>query len=105
MNLETLERKQRQLIVHSFIYYHKNDNIWPDSKWDKTAKEVFGVREQETFKQSKFYGVFKDFDGCTGYNLANYKWVDDSDPLNSQSYEHHFNWLAEYLLKIHVEKT
>lgn len=103
MKLETLERKQRQLIVHSFIYYHKNGSIWPDSKFDKTAKEVYSVLSSETAKQSKFYEVFKDFDGCTGYNLANYKWVDESDPLNSQSYEKHFNWLSEYLLKIHSE--
>jgi len=104
MNLSTLERKQRQLIVHSFIYYHKNDNIWSDGQWDKTAKEIIPILNTPIAKKSKFYEVFKDFDGCTGYNLANYKWVDNSDHLNTQSYEHHFHWLAEYLLKMH-EKT
>tara|TARA_R110002167_G_scaffold341670_2_gene550135 strand:+ start:815 stop:1153 length:339 start_codon:yes stop_codon:yes gene_type:complete len=105
MNLETLERKQRQLIVHSFIYYNLNENIWPDSKWDKTAKEVFAVREQETFKQSKFYKVFTNFDGCTGYNLTSYQYTDETDILNTQSYQHHFMWLAEHLLKIHSEQV
>lgn len=100
MKLETLERKQRQLIVHSFIYYHKNESIWPDSKFDKTAKEVYSVLSSETAKQSKFYEVFKDFDGCTGYGLVSYQFVDESDLLNQQSYQHHFNWLAEYLIKM-----
>lgn len=99
MKLEILERKQRQLIVHSFIYYHLNDNIWPDSKWDKTAKEVLAIIDKSTAKQSKFYEVFKNFDGSTGYNLANYKYIDDSDILNPQSYEKHFMWLAERLIK------
>ena len=58
MKLETLNRKMRQLIVHSFIYYNKNDNIWPDSKWDKTAKEVLAAKDLDIFKETKFYEVF-----------------------------------------------
>ena len=100
MNLATLERKQRQLIIHSFIYYNLNDNIWPDSKWDKTAKEVLTVLVTPLAARSKWFEVFKGFDGCTGYGLVSYQWVKEIDSLNTLSYQHHFSGLAEYLVKV-----
>ena len=99
MNLATLERKQRQLIIHSFIYYTLNDNIWSDSQWDSAANDMFAVLGSRIAKQSKFYDVFKNFDPSTGYNLVSYQYTEEVDSLNTQSYQHHFLGLAEYLVK------
>lgn len=100
MDLETLEMKQRSLIVHSFIYYNLNDNIWPDSKWDKTAKEVLAILDTPLAAKSKFKEVFTDFDGSTGYNLISYQYTEEISPLNTLSYQHHFSGLADYLIKM-----
>ena len=42
--------------------------------------------------------------GVLVINLVSYQFVDESDVLNTQSYQHHFHWLAEYLIKIHSEQ-
>lgn len=59
---------QRQLMVHSYIYYELNDNIWTDSQWDEAAKELLTLDQ----KGSAYETLFKDFDGSTGYQLAQY---------------------------------
>jgi hypothetical protein len=65
----TLERKQRQLIVHSFIYYELNDNIWTDSQYDVCALSIEEQKNTKLWKQSKFYSIFKDWDSSTGMSL------------------------------------
>jgi len=73
MYKDELERKQRQLIVHSFMYYELNNNLWTDSKYDETARLVEHVKnlELDIWKESKFYYIFKDWDSSTGMNLLN----------------------------------
>lgn len=65
------------MIVHSFIYYKYNTSIWTDAQFDKAAYKLVSLKDTEeskqVFKQSKFYDVFKDFDGDTGYHLLNIK--------------------------------
>lgn len=64
-----IERIQRQLILHSFIYYRFNTSIWTDEQFDKAAYLLVSLEHTEEFKTSKFYDVFKDWDGSTGYHL------------------------------------
>lgn len=73
MKKSNIERLQRQLIVHSFIYYRYNTSIWTDDKFDKAAYLLVDVKHTAAFKKSKFYGLFKDFDGSTGYHLLKAK--------------------------------
>ena len=37
---ELITRRRRQLLVHSIIYYHMNDNIITDNQWAKWAIEL-----------------------------------------------------------------
>lgn len=69
MTLQELEHKQRQLIVHSFIYYELNDNIISDNVYDNLSLEVELRKDSDIWKQSKFYSVFKDWDSSTGMSL------------------------------------
>lgn len=69
--LELINRRQRQILVHSFIYYKLNDSIISDHTFDQWAKELANLMEEykELAKKSAHYEAFKDFDGTTGYNL------------------------------------
>lgn len=64
---------QRVVLIHSYLYYEKDDPIWSDKKFDEIAKQL--VVEQEGFsrtwiRRNTQYGyVFYDFDGTTGFDL------------------------------------
>ena len=75
-NLQTVAEKilQRrlQMIVHSYIYYVLNDNIVSDAVWMRWAKELEKMQKEhpEEAKKVKFAGLFSDWDGSTGFHLA-----------------------------------
>lgn len=93
MKINELEKLQRQLIVHSFIYYDLNDNIWSDGQYDQCALLIEEQKYSDIWKQSKFYSIFKDWDSSTGMNL-----------LKSEEYSYfqHFRSLAIQLTNISV---
>ena len=68
--LETINRTQRQLIIHSIIYYEFDDNIWSDFQYDDTSKKMVELMKSKQFPKSTFYEDFKTFDGSTGYHLG-----------------------------------
>lgn len=93
MKINELEKLQRQLIVHSFIYYDLNDNIWSDGQYDRCAIEIEEQKQCDIWKQSKFYSIFKDWDSSTGSNLLK---------PEEYAYFQHFRSLAVQLTNIHV---
>ena len=93
MTLQELERKQRQLIVHSFIYYELNDNIISDNVYDKLSLEVELRKDSDIWKQSKFYSIFKDWDSSSGYPLIKGR------SKQYVQYYTHFTSLAKQLLE------
>jgi len=69
VSIYELERRQRQLIVHSFLYYELNDNIWLDAQYDSLALEIEALKNTKIWKKSKFYKVFKNWTSATGISL------------------------------------
>lgn len=69
--LELMNRRQRQLLVHSFLYYQLNTNIIGDHSFDRWSKELASLLEDnpELAKQTVYYSGFTEFDGSSGYNL------------------------------------
>lgn len=69
--LEWMNRRERQILVHSFLYYQLNENIISDYTFDRWSKELAqAIKEHpDTFKQSVYAEEFKDFDGSSGYDL------------------------------------
>jgi len=69
--LEWINRRERQLLVHSFLYYQLNENIISDHTFDLWSKELAKaiIDHPETFKQSVYADGFKNFDGSSGYDL------------------------------------
>lgn len=74
--LELINRKQRQIIVHSVIYYRLNSNIINDDTWNTWARELVLLQRQypDIAAKSAFWEDMKDFDGSTGYHLADNAW-------------------------------
>lgn len=68
---ERIAQRRRQILVHSYIYYEKNDNIVSDETWARWAKEL--VELQETYldeaKTAPYAEDFRDFDASTGFHL------------------------------------
>jgi len=71
VTLEWINRRERQLLVHSFLYYQLNENIISDHIFDLWSKELAKaiIDHPETFKQSVYAEGFKNFDGSSGYDL------------------------------------
>jgi NAD-dependent DNA ligase len=68
--LERINMLQRQVIIHSILYYEFDDNIWTDERYDEACKELASLVSKKEFKKSDFYLQFKTFDGSTGYHLV-----------------------------------
>lgn len=76
---ELMERRQRQILVHSIIYYKYDQNIISDYTWSKWAKELYVMQKAnpEIAKDTALYDIFKDFDYSTGSNLPmDHEWGD-----------------------------
>jgi hypothetical protein len=61
--VEFINRRQRQILVHSYLYEDRNTNIIDDSTWDLWAKQLAGLMTRPEAKDSAYY---KYFDGWTG---------------------------------------
>lgn len=79
--LELINRRERQVLVHSNLYYRQNTNIISDytfDKWSHELAELIQAHPNE-FRKSEWYAAFRDFDGNTGMDLpiADY-WVEST---------------------------
>ena len=71
--LELINRRENQVLIHSIIYYNLNENIIDDSTWSKWAMELVELMRDypNEFANSYHYAMFKNFDGSTGFDIAN----------------------------------
>lgn len=69
--LELINRRQRQILVHSFLYYQLNTNIIADYTFDLWSKELYNLMKDypEIAKKSAYYEGFLEFDGSSGFDL------------------------------------
>lgn len=70
--VQLINRRQRQILLHSYIYYDLDKNIISDHIFDKWCFELVDLvnRYPKENKQSEFYSDFIDFDGSTGMDLC-----------------------------------
>lgn len=68
---ELINRRRRQILVHSVIYYKMNENLISDSTWSKWATELEELQTKYPDIAAKvpYAKEFKDFDHSTGMNL------------------------------------
>lgn len=68
---EKIDLLQRWILIHSIIYYELDDNIVSDVLFDYNSQHLMTYKKShpEEYAKSKYHDVFKDFDGCTGFDL------------------------------------
>lgn len=71
---EEINRRERQILVHSYLYYVLSENLIEDYEYDRIGKRLAElIRDYpEEHKMSRYYKLFEDFgqDGCySGYQL------------------------------------
>lgn len=77
---ELLNRRRRQILVHSVIYYKMNENLISDSTWSKWATELEELQAKYSNIAAKvpYAEEFREFDHSTGMNLP----LDDPWAIN-----------------------
>lgn len=70
-NVEKIELLERSLLVNSYAYYVMNETIMSDFMYDKNARQLvdFKKHHPEDFRLSRYYTIFHDFEGSTGFDL------------------------------------
>lgn len=68
---ELINRRRRQILVHSIIYYKLDDNIIPDSRWAEWALELENLQRDYPDIAAKcvYAKAFESFEHSSGYNL------------------------------------
>lgn len=86
----TLQEKinflQRYIIVHSYIYYERDNNIISDREYDAKSRELVQYKNDypELWKNSEYYKQFgDDYTGATGFNLYHELNKHQQDIINS----------------------
>lgn len=66
-----INRRRRQVLVHSIIYYKMDKNLIPDNAWTEWGAELeeLQARYPEIAAKTPYAKEFKDFDHSTGYSL------------------------------------
>lgn len=79
-----IERRRRQVLVNSVIYYVFDDNLITDDTWNRWANELDDLQKRypDIAKEVWYADVFKDFDPCTGHSLP----LDDPWAVNKARY-------------------
>lgn len=90
---ELINRRRRQVLVHSVIYYTLDDNIVSDSQWSLWAKELADLQNKypDVAKTCWMADEFDGFEGSSGYDLP----LDDPWAISK----------ARYLLSLHRART
>lgn len=71
---EKIRQRRIQMIVHSYIYYHMDENVVDDHKWQQWADELVELQKQKMV--IGFYDdAFKDWTGASGAFLPFDDWV------------------------------
>lgn len=70
---EKISFLQRVILIHSYLYYEKDNSIWTDKQYDEIAKQLAEMQKPKTaiwIQNKTQYGyAFYDFDGTTGFLL------------------------------------
>lgn len=63
---------ERWVIVHSILYYSRDTNVVSDRMYDMNSKQLVELFESMSLKEkqkTKYWYVFKTFDGSSGFGL------------------------------------
>lgn len=90
-----LEYLQRQIIIHSVLYYEMHENVIEDFQFDNLCRQYMematdiSISEQ---KRTQYWYVFRDFKGETGFYIY--------DRLNEHDKEY-LSFIANHVLNLY----
>ena len=69
--LELINRRRRQILVHSYLYYKLDTNIIADHVFDSWCRELvqLHIKYPRESKQAVFPIAFQNWQGFSGYDL------------------------------------
>jgi hypothetical protein len=88
MSTDRVKYLRRYLLVHSYLYYVKDDSIISDDEWTKHALELIELQKSYTSRYEA--KQFKDFTTPSGYHFK---------------YSMYIRSAANYLYKLHKDGT
>lgn len=69
---EVISYLQRRIIVYSIMYYDYGESCVTDSEYDYLSQMLVRMQKKahhDVLIKSRYYYLFKDFDGTTGFYL------------------------------------
>lgn len=68
---ELINRRRRQVLIHSCLYYRMGTSLWTDQQFDFAARQLVGLQNRfpDIAKKCVFAEAFADFDASTGFDL------------------------------------
>ena len=79
---------ERWIIVHSILYYCKDTNVVSDRMYDMNSillVDLFGNMSLKEKQKTKYWYVFKTFDGSSGFGLYEGLNFEDREYLLAQA--------------------
>lgn len=76
--LSRINQLERQILVHSYIYYEKDSNIWDDLFYDNHCIELYNLINENPreARLAEWAIYFENYDPSTGFGLPlNHPWV------------------------------
>ena len=70
--LEVMNQRERQILVHAYLYYQHNKNLISDDKYDKWSFELDKLIKEhpDEFNKSAYKEAFIGFIPDSGYYLT-----------------------------------
>lgn len=64
---------QRRVAVYSIMYYELNESCITDKQYDAISRQLVHLQssvDEQQFKRTTYYYAMHDFDGSTGFDIA-----------------------------------
>ena len=72
---ERIKQRRSQMLIHSYLYYHKDTSIVSDHQWQHWANELTSLQTQHNHSIGFYDKAFNDWDGSTGMHLPVDQWI------------------------------
>lgn len=84
--------RERQILIHSYLYYHRDNNTISDKEYDRLSYGLAEMIKQypNEFMESEYFIHFVDWTPATGFDL--YDRLDDNEKYRVQN-------IADYLCR------
>lgn len=84
--------RERQILIHSYLYYHRDTSVINDSEYDKLSHGLAEMIKQypNEFIESDYFIHFTDWTPATGFDL--YDSLDNNEKYRIQN-------IADYLCR------